>query len=117
MANEVASKPTIRLGDEGIFVSNLQTLLYTLGYLRSDNITGTFDYPTEHAVKTFQADKGLLIDGIVGPETWAAIENAVKGEKLPTDIEKVWEWIKAHKVLTGVLAGGTILGIYLIMRK
>jgi peptidoglycan hydrolase-like protein with peptidoglycan-binding domain len=32
-------------------------------------VNGTFDEATENAVKKFQSDNGLTVDGIVGPET------------------------------------------------
>ena len=35
--------------------------------------TGLFDLPTEKAVKVLQKKHGLLVDGIVGPKTWAAL--------------------------------------------
>lgn len=37
-------------------------------------ITGTFDKATEDAVRTFQRDFGLTVDGIVGKATWYRIK-------------------------------------------
>ena len=34
---------------------------------------GTFKSPTQAAVMSFQKDKGLTIDGVVGPDTWAKL--------------------------------------------
>lgn len=54
---------------------------------------GDFGIKTEHAVKTFQKEKGLLIDGIVGPQTLAAIrENSAttdNSEKVYSPYEKL----------------------------
>lgn len=36
---------------------------------------GNFGPKTEAAIKEFQRMNGLLIDGIIGPETWAAVCN------------------------------------------
>ena len=36
---------------------------------------GDFGDLTEEAVKTFQRTRGLLIDGVVGKETWRALLN------------------------------------------
>ena len=36
-------------------------------------ITGVFDASLETSVKDFQQANGLLVDGIVGPATWAAL--------------------------------------------
>ncbi|MEJ7796478.1 MAG: penicillin-insensitive murein endopeptidase [Nocardioides sp.] len=33
-------------------------------------VTGTYDAPTQNAVRAFQADHGLTQDAIVGPGTW-----------------------------------------------
>lgn len=50
----------------------LQQLLTDYGY-DPGVIDGDFGPNTENAVKEFQGDYGLTVDGIVGPESWAAI--------------------------------------------
>jgi len=57
---------TLRRGDHGADVVALQTALG----LRAD---GDFGPATEAAVRLFQADRGLLVDGIVGAMTLAAL--------------------------------------------
>jgi predicted chitinase len=42
-----------------------------------DKIDGKFGSATEEAVKRFQRDQGLLVDGIVGQKTWIALLNEV----------------------------------------
>jgi peptidoglycan hydrolase-like protein with peptidoglycan-binding domain len=37
-------------------------------------VDGIFGSKTESGVKTFQGDQGLVVDGIVGPATWAKID-------------------------------------------
>jgi peptidoglycan hydrolase-like protein with peptidoglycan-binding domain len=37
-------------------------------------INGVFGYETDSAVRQFQRERGLLVDGIVGQDTWAALE-------------------------------------------
>lgn len=109
-------KPTIMRGSTGTYVLTLQAILTRLGYLPPGAIDGTFGTQTEYAVKSFQATWGLIIDGIVGPETWVALDRAEAGESPPVN-GGIVEWIKAHKVLTGTLVGLGILGIYLVVKK
>jgi hypothetical protein len=61
------SRPTIARGDHGSFVAEVQTCLGT-------DIDGDFGPATEAAVKDFQRTQSLSADGIVGPLTWAALE-------------------------------------------
>lgn len=56
----------------GADVEALQALLKAHGYTISDN-AGIFGESTEAALKKYQADNGLDIDGICGPKTWASI--------------------------------------------
>ena len=54
-------------GSKGLLVRDVQT---ALGNLRVDGIYGQ---ETVSRVRSFQASKGLLVDGVVGPETRAAL--------------------------------------------
>ncbi len=56
----------LKRGDRGTDVKVLQTALCLI----PDGIFGSI---TEEAVKTFQADHGLTVDGIAGPKTLAAL--------------------------------------------
>ena len=62
---------TLRKGCRGKDVSNLQTNLNLI----PDGIFGNI---TEEAVKAFQKAHNLTVDGIVGPNTWNAIESSHK---------------------------------------
>jgi lipoprotein-anchoring transpeptidase ErfK/SrfK len=54
----------------------VQKRLISLGYLPPGAATGRWDDRTFHAVMAFQAWHGLVRDGIVGPQTLAALERA-----------------------------------------
>lgn len=70
-------KPTLRRGSKGAWVTTLQTALKNRGYdLGSCGVDGDYGRATEAAVKAFQRDNGLTQDGVCGPKTWAALENA-----------------------------------------
>lgn len=58
----------LRKGKTGSQVKHLQKTLNSLGY-NAGSEDGIFGNLTENAVKNFQKDKGLLVDGIVGPKT------------------------------------------------
>ncbi|AUH45138.1 hypothetical protein CXR04_25535 [Streptomyces sp. CMB-StM0423] len=61
-------------GDSGERVVQLQCILHARGYdLGSDGVDGVFGPKTEAAVKKFQGDEGLSVDGQVGPDTWGAL--------------------------------------------
>lgn len=74
-------KPTLRKGSRGEYVTLLQTILIQRGYsCGSSGADGIFGNDTLYAVKKFQMDNGLQIDGIVGSATWNALENPVSIE-------------------------------------
>ena len=69
---------TLRKGDKGEAVRELQTALMRLGYgLGSCGIDGDYGRATMAAVQLFQHDHGLAVDGICGPKTWAALDKAL----------------------------------------
>jgi N-acetylmuramoyl-L-alanine amidase len=68
---------TLRRGDRGREVVDLQTRLQALGLDLGDRgIDGVFREGIELAVKAFQQALGLLVDGLVGPITWREIVEA-----------------------------------------
>lgn len=68
-------KPTLRRGDKGEYVTLAQTELLQKGYdLGKCGVDGSFGAATEKAVRLFQQDNGLVVDGIIGQKTWAALD-------------------------------------------
>jgi N-acetyl-anhydromuramyl-L-alanine amidase AmpD len=61
-----ANRPTLRRGSSGPLVERLQEKIGVA-------VDGNFGAATEAAVREFQSQRGLVPDGIVGPQTWAAI--------------------------------------------
>ena len=71
-------KQTLRKGSKGDAVRELQTMLLKLGYdLGPCGIDGDFGKATEAAVRSFQSDHRLAVDGVVGKNTWAELEKSV----------------------------------------
>lgn len=62
----------------------VQQRLVSLGYLPAGAVTGAFDARTAHAVLAFQGWQRLGRDGIVGPQTLAALENATRPKPTST---------------------------------
>ena len=58
----------LREGDKGTAVTELQTMLKKLNYYYG-SITGSFGSLTRQAVRKFQADNNLTVDGIAGTTT------------------------------------------------
>jgi cell wall-associated NlpC family hydrolase len=65
----------LRLGSTGSEVVQLQTKLNYIGY-NAGSADGIFGYKTQTAVRAFQSAKSLAPDGIVGPLTQSALNNA-----------------------------------------
>ncbi|GAF65830.1 putative N-acetylmuramoyl-L-alanine amidase [Bacillus sp. TS-2] len=71
---QVVTTPIIRRGSNGAAVGRMQNRLMTHGYsLPRFGADNDFGAETENAVRAFQRDKGLTVDGIVGPKTWAEL--------------------------------------------
>ena len=70
MAN--SGQPTISVGDTGDAVRRLERALRRTPDLGL-TVDGVFGAQLEAAVKAFQGGAGLVVDGIVGPLTWAAL--------------------------------------------
>ncbi|MDQ3850904.1 MAG: peptidoglycan-binding protein [Actinomycetota bacterium] len=64
--------PTIRKGSRGNAVKKAQRALRARGY-EPGSIDGIFGARTERAVRFYQGDRGLDVDGIIGPRTWARL--------------------------------------------
>jgi peptidoglycan hydrolase-like protein with peptidoglycan-binding domain len=60
-----------RLGDRGEEITLIQESLAVAGFAAGTN--GIFDSETQEAVRQFQQARGLAVDGIVGPQTMAAL--------------------------------------------
>ncbi|MBQ2711657.1 MAG: peptidoglycan-binding protein [Clostridia bacterium] len=75
-------RPTLRRGNRGVYVTYLQqkltAKLYPLG-----EIDGIWGERTEQAVREFQQENNLTVDGIVGPATWSALAVIGGGRQMP----------------------------------
>ena len=64
----------VALGEQSDLVKKYQQYLINLGYL-SGEADGNFGQGTQAAIKAFQARNDQIVDGYLGPDTRAALEN------------------------------------------
>ena len=72
-----APSATLQMGSTGERVVRLQSRLKTLGYYNG-NVDGDFGAATRDAVRAFQRQNGLTVDGKVGQTTWDKINGNSK---------------------------------------
>jgi len=72
IAGAISAERILGRGMTGDDISNLQQRLFNLGYLESTP-TGSFNAETEAAVKAFQEDHALYVDGLAGNQTITAL--------------------------------------------
>lgn len=70
----------IRQGDRGIAVRELQEALNELGY-DAGPVDAIFGPRVDRAVKAFQSDEKITVDGIVGPQTWGRLDAKIRKEE------------------------------------
>lgn len=67
----------LKKGSKGKEVFTVQSILKSLGYKGNNekelSLDSNFGENTEYAVKSYQRDKNLRIDGIVGTATWSSL--------------------------------------------
>lgn len=108
VASAVEGRPPLRRGDRGRYVTDLQEQLTALGF-PVGAIDDQFGRLTEQAVIAFQKHAGLVVDGIVGPLTWAALgkaEPAPLRHKTENDLADSRTIQSANKAAT--VAGATV---------
>ena len=76
-ANNAKDDDSLRMGDSGSAVKNLQTKLKKLGYYNG-TVDSTFGSGTYAAVCAFQQKNGLTADGVAGSETLKKLDSAYK---------------------------------------
>ena len=80
------SETILELGSTGSAVKDVQAILSLMGYY-SDVVDGNYEQTTAAAVRQFQADAGLAIDGVVGPLTWQSLLPTTASLRTPQAVE------------------------------
>jgi peptidoglycan hydrolase-like protein with peptidoglycan-binding domain len=68
------SEPVLKIGSTGLPVRRAQKRMSLVGY-DVGGVDGRYGTATEAAVKKLQQQRGLAVDGVVGPQTWSIIDS------------------------------------------
>ncbi len=87
------SDPVLKKGSHSPAVSALRKRLGAEGYDASAETTEAMDEILEAAVRAYQARNGLAPDGVVGPDTWTALNVSAEARvaQLEANLER-WRW-------------------------
>lgn len=103
----------LKAGSRGPYVALAQHFLYQLGFLELQP-DGIFGPATEAAVRRFQAERGLGVDGIVGRRTWAELEQAVAARTARAHVvqpgESLWLLARRYGAAVEVIAAANGIG-------
>jgi len=94
----VTQAATLKVWSTGSEIRLLQSELQAMNY-DVGPVDGIFGTRTKAAVMAFQRDKNLLVDGIVGPQTQAALKKATIS---PSSWKKTQQIISTAKSFLGV---------------
>lgn len=104
------SAAPLTIGSRGQDVSKLQQALKDRGYqVAVDGIYGT---QTKEAVKQFQRDNGLVVDGIAGAKTLAALKISTESTNTSSDVYLLARCIYGEargEVYLGKVAVGAVI--------
>ncbi|AXF56443.1 peptidoglycan-binding protein [Salicibibacter kimchii] len=91
-------------GVESTHVEDLQESLQEEGYLKQGDVSGVYDNQTSDAVKNYQEDHDLMVDGMAGVQTLGAIKVLEKGDDYPL-VADLQETLQAYGYYDGSLDG------------
>lgn len=80
-----ASAALLKKGSKGNEVQKIQMALKDLGFFNYSEATGYFGKITVKSVRKFQYKNGLEVDGIVGKNTWNALQEQIDMDDLLDD--------------------------------
>jgi peptidoglycan hydrolase-like protein with peptidoglycan-binding domain len=110
MAGSIQPFPLVRSGDGDHPVRTLQYLLRARNH--PVTVDGIFGAKTDAAVRAFQMDKHLSVDGIVGPKTWSALISTVKRGSQGDAVRGVQEEFQFRNLSGDPSKGPQIDGIF-----
>jgi peptidoglycan hydrolase-like protein with peptidoglycan-binding domain len=92
--------PTVSQGASGETVRTIQYLLNQAGANLS--VDGDFGANTKAAVRSYQSARGLEVDGVVGPQTWANLAVTIQRGSTGNAVRALQSQLTAHGFATTV---------------
>lgn len=105
-------EPAWKGASPDIAIKRLQQDLNTLGADPKLTVDGKMGPRTEYAIRKFQQDNGLIVDGIPGPITLATVKARLQGSSAGAEPTTHEQLVKKPKDRTG--AGTTLIGLGVI---
>jgi peptidoglycan hydrolase-like protein with peptidoglycan-binding domain len=109
-AAQVSPWPLVKQGDQDHPVRTLQYLLRARGHTVA--VDGIFGPATDAAVRAFQQEKHLAVDGIVGANTWSALISTVRQGSQGDAVRGVQEEFQFRNLSGDPSKGLTVDGIF-----
>ena len=112
----------VRRGDRGTDVRSIQYYLAFLGFFNDNlpeiKVDGIFGSATESAVRTFQSQYGLTVDGIVGRNTWYRLQDAYYAtlNSLPDEYRSYSSLLYPGYTLTTGASGNVVTQVQTFLR-
>lgn len=112
----------VRRGDRGTDVRSIQYYLAFLGFFNDNlpeiKVDGIFGSATENAVRTFQSQYGLTVDGIVGRNTWYRLQDAYYAtlNSLPDEYRSYSSLLYPGYTLTTGASGNVVTQVQTFLR-
>lgn len=75
--SSTAGRPIVRFGSRGAGVLEVKKFLAGIAHAELDTSSDLFDAATDAAVRKWQQDRGLDVDGEVGPQTWGDFDAVI----------------------------------------
>jgi peptidoglycan DL-endopeptidase LytE len=96
---------TLKIGSRGKDVSQLQSQLKSLGYFTYPSITEYYGTITAEAVRKFQKDYGLSVDGVAGSKTLNKLQEVLNQKETSAPTKNITEPSQPEIRLTIGFAG------------
>ncbi len=112
----------VRRGDRGTDVRSIQYYLAFLGFFNDNlpeiTVDGIFGPATENAVRAFQRQYGLTVDGIVGRSTWYRLQDAYNAtlNSLPDEYRSYSSLLYPGYTLTTGASGNVVTQVQTFLR-